>query len=152
MLHSRYPGLVCSVARALEVIGERWSLLIIRDALRGVSRFEEFQRSLGLARNVLTARLDHLVGEGVLARKPYGTTGSRMEYELTEKGRELGTVVIGLSNWGDRHYPNPSGPPRRFEHAECGSAVEAALICTREHQRVEDRRLRIVAGPGLSRA
>jgi len=125
MLHSRYPELTCSVARALEVIGERWSLLIVRDAVRGVTRFEDFQRSLGLARNVLTARLDHLVCEGVLVRTPYGPTGSRNEYELTDKGRELSVVVIGLSNWGDRHYANPGGPPRKFEHLDCGGPVRA---------------------------
>jgi DNA-binding HxlR family transcriptional regulator len=149
MLHSRYPGLTCSVARALEVIGERWSLLIVRDALRGVTRFEDFQRSLGLARNVLTARLDHLVSEGVLVRTPYGPKGSRSEYELTDKGRELGIVVIGLSNWGDRHYANPAGPPRSFEHPDCGGPVRAQLVCDHDHEIVAPADVRIVAGPGL---
>src|SRR5687767_5629639 len=129
MLHSRYPSLSCSIARALEVVGERWSLLIVRDAMRGVTRFEDFQRSLGLARNVLTARLEHLVSEGVLARTPYGPKGSRSEYELTQKGRELMVVVVGLNNWGDRHYPHPDGPPRKFQHADCGGPVVADLVC-----------------------
>lgn len=148
MLHSRYPDQVCSVARALEVVGERWSLLIVRDALQGVRRFDEFQRSLGIARNVLTARLEHLVTEGVLERQPVGGHQRRRAYELTEKGRQLAVVVTALMNWGDRHYPAPGGPPRRLEHDHCGGPVEAGLICSLDGEHVTGPDLTILPGPG----
>lgn len=149
MLHSRYPNQVCSIARALEVVGERWSLLIVRDALQGVRRFEDFQRSLDIARNVLTARLDHLVSQGVLMRRPYGPTGRRHGYELTEKGRQLAVAVTALMNWGDRYYPAPGGPPRRVEHIDCGSPVVVAMICSKDGQRLTGPDLSILPGPGL---
>lgn len=149
MLHSRYPRQVCSVARALEVVGERWSLLIVRDALQGMRRFEDFQRSLDIARNVLAARLDHLVAEGVLARRPYGPSGHRQDYELTEKGRQLAIVVTALLNWGDRYYPDPSGPPRLVEHNDCGGPVVAALVCSKDGRRLTGPDLSMLPGPGL---
>lgn len=149
MLHSRYSDQVCSVARALEVVGERWSLLIVRDALQGVRRFEDFQRSLNIARNVLTARLEHLVAEGVLVRRPYGPTGRRHGYELTEKGRQLAVTMTALMNWGDRYYPAPGGPPRRVEHDACGGSVVAAMICSTDGQRLTGADLSILPGPGL---
>ncbi|MGH3713708.1 MAG: winged helix-turn-helix transcriptional regulator [Micromonosporaceae bacterium] len=148
MLHSRYPDQVCSIARTLEVIGERWSLLIVRDALAGLSRFEEFQRSLGVARNVLSARLEHLVAEGVLARTPYGPSGRRQAYRLTDKGRELATPVIALMSWGDRHYLAPGGPPRQVEHAGCGGEIEPRLVCADDGRAVGVSDVKVLPGPG----
>ena len=112
MLQRDYPGQVCSVARALEVIGERWTLLILRDAVLGLERFEEFQQDLGIATNVLTSRLKRLTDEGVLDRVPDPERPGRHRYVLTDKGAQLGPALIVLLKWGDSHYPAPGGPPR----------------------------------------
>jgi DNA-binding HxlR family transcriptional regulator len=148
MLNSRYPDQVCSVARALEVVGERWSLLILRDAMFGVSRFEGFQESLGIARNVLTDRLDHLVAEGVLIRRPYGRGQGRFDYALTDKGRELGVAVLALMEWGDRHYPAAGGPPRLSKHRDCGGTVDLSLVCSDHGRGLTVQDLSLVPGPG----
>jgi DNA-binding HxlR family transcriptional regulator len=147
MLNSRYPDQVCSVARALEVVGERWTLLILRDVMFGVRRFEAFQKSLRIARNVLTERLDHLVTEGVLVRRPYGQ-GQRSDYELTEKGRGLAVAVLGLMEWGDRYYPTPNGPPRLSQHRDCGERVGATMSCSRHGSDLSARELMLLPGPG----
>ncbi len=128
MLHRTYDGQVCSAARALETVGERWTLLIVRDALLGVRRFEDFQRSLGIARNVLTDRLTLLVGEGVLEKRAYCDRPVRHEYRLTDKGRDLWPVVHALVTWGDRHAA-PAGPPRVFVHRDCGGSVSERRTC-----------------------
>ena len=111
MLERTYDAEVCSVARALEVVGERWTLLIVRDAFHGVRRFEDFQRRLGLARNVLTDRLQRLCALGVFERVRYQERPGRHEYRLTDMGRDLWPVIIALRAWGDRHMA-PAGPPR----------------------------------------
>jgi DNA-binding HxlR family transcriptional regulator len=103
MLGRTYEGQDCSIARALEVVGERWTLLIVRDALLGLRRFEEFQRSLGIARNVLADRLNRLVEAGILERVRYQVRPDRYEYTLTEKGRDLDVALVGLRQWGDKH-------------------------------------------------
>src|SRR3954454_4626905 len=131
MLGRDYDGQVCSIARSLEVLGERWTLLILRDAFLGVRRFEAFQRSTGAARNVLSARLGVLVDEGVLERRRYQERPERFEYRLTEKGVELWPVMIRLLQWGDRHYADPAGPPMRVTHRDCGGALDERLNCTR---------------------
>jgi DNA-binding HxlR family transcriptional regulator len=130
VLHRTYDTQVCSAARALETVGERWTLLIVRDALLGVRRFEDFQRSLGVARNILTDRLARLVEEGVLERRAYSEKPPRHEYRLTPKGRDLWPVVHALVTWGDR-YAAPDGPPRRFVHRDCGGAVTERRTCER---------------------
>ena len=130
MLGRLYEHQVCSIARSLEIVGERWTLLILRDAFLGSRRFEEFQASLGIARNVLTDRLGRLVEEGVLERRPYQERPERFEYHLTGKGLELWPVLAHLLQWGDRHYPGPHGPPRVLEHRECGGGVDDHLTCT----------------------
>jgi len=151
MLNSRYPDLVCSVARALEVVGERWTILMIRDAMFGVSRFEGFQESLGIARNVLTDRLDHLVAEGVLIRRPYGRGQGRYDYRLSDKGRELGVTVLALMKWGDEYYPAPGGAPRLSQHRECGASVDVVLSCGEHGSSLTVRDLALVPGPGAAR-
>src|SRR6187397_1775615 len=103
MLNREYRDQNCSVARALEIVGERWTLLIIRDAFLGRRRFEEFQESLGIARNVLTDRLNRLVDEGVLERVLYNERPERFEYRLTAKGRDLQIALAGLRQWGDKY-------------------------------------------------
>ncbi|HEX3605116.1 MAG TPA: helix-turn-helix domain-containing protein [Candidatus Dormibacteraeota bacterium] len=129
MLERTYDAQRCSVARALEVVGERWTLLIIRDALNGVRRFEDFQRDLGLARNILADRLQRLCAAGVLERVRYSERPERYEYRLTEVGRDLWPAVIALRNWGDRHLAPPEGKPLRLEHRHCGGEVEHRVFC-----------------------
>jgi DNA-binding HxlR family transcriptional regulator len=128
MLGNTYSGQVCSAARALEVIGERWTILIVRDAFLGVRRFDDFQRSLGIARNVLQGRLERLVENGILERVRYQERPERFEYRLTEKGLDLWPVVVSLLAWGDRHMA-PDGPPVVLEHRGCGGRVNDRRIC-----------------------
>lgn len=130
MLGNTYDAQVCSVARALEAVGERWSLLIVRDALfAGVSRFNDFQHNLGLATNVLKARLDSLVAVGVMERRRYSERPVRHEYVLTEKGRDLAPTLISLTAWGDR-WSSPDGPPILYRHATCDGSVRQELACS----------------------
>lgn len=129
MLHRDYPALDCSVAKALEVIGERWSLLIVRSVMHGNRRFGEMQGSLGIARNVLSARLQRLVDEEILERRAYQESPPRYEYFLTQKGLDLWPALIALLNWGDRYSPSPNGPRRLIVHKECGGAVSERGIC-----------------------
>src|SRR3954449_838135 len=111
MLGRTYDGQVCSVARTLEIVGERWTLLIVRDAFLGVRRFDDFQRSLGVARNVLQGRLERLVESGILERRRYQERPERYEYRLTEMGIDLWPVVLSLLHWGDKHLSSGDGPP-----------------------------------------
>ena len=129
VLGRTYEGQNCSAARALEVVGERWSLLIMRDALfRGMTRFSDFQRSLGLASNVLAKRLDGFVENGLMEQRVHPERAEQQEYVPTDKGRDLKPVVLALTAWGDR-WAAPNGPPVTFEHEGCGGKVEAHLLC-----------------------
>jgi DNA-binding HxlR family transcriptional regulator len=128
VLKRDYEGQNCSIARTLELIGERWSILIIRDAFLGVRRFEDFQADLGIARNVLSARLARLVDEGILEKRRYQERPARYEYRLTEKGIGLWPVLISLVKWGDK-YAAPAGPPRLIVHRDCGGQVNDHLTC-----------------------
>jgi DNA-binding HxlR family transcriptional regulator len=119
------------VARALELVGERWTLLIVRDALLGTTRFDAFLASLGLARNVLTDRLGGLVEHGIFERVPYRQRPLRHEYRLTAMGRDLVGVVIPLMEWGDRYLAGDAGPPRVAEHVDCGGHVVSQFVCER---------------------
>jgi DNA-binding HxlR family transcriptional regulator len=149
MLGRTYDDQVCSIARTLEVLGERWTLLVVRDALLGLRRFDDFQRSLGVARNVLTDRLKRLVEAGVLERVPYQQRPRRFEYHLTAIGRELAVPVIGLMHWGDRHLAGPAGPPRLTRHHECGGVLHTALVCATCGQPVPATEVEVLPGPGL---
>lgn len=127
MLNRDYEGQdFCGVAKSLEIIGERWTLLIVRDAFFGLRRFEEFQASLGIARNVLTDRLNRLVDEGVFERVRYSERPERFEYRLTAKGRELHVALAALREWGDRHVRGQA--PRLLRRRSDGKAVRAALV------------------------
>lgn len=131
VLPRTYDNQVCSVARALEAIGDRWTMLVIRDAFVGVRRFEEFQQRLGIARNVLTDRLSRLVDEGILEKHAYQERPERFEYRLTDKGVDLFPVLVSLMKWGDRHAPAANGPPLRVLHRGCGGEVDERLLCNR---------------------
>jgi DNA-binding HxlR family transcriptional regulator len=129
MLASDYPGQRCSIARSLELLGERWTLLVIRDVFNGNRRFDGLQRSLGVARNVLASRLNRLVDEGILYRHRYQERPERFEYRLTEKGLDLWPVLVTLLAWGDRHLPDEDGPPVVIAHRGCGGRVNDRRIC-----------------------
>ena len=124
-----YSHQVCSVAATLEVVGDPWTLLILRDAFAGVHRFEQWQENLGVARNVLAARLKTLVGHGVLDRRPYSDRPPRCEYVLTPKGRDLSDVLLTMAAWGDRHVYGAPGGPVRYTHLACGQRFSPRLVC-----------------------
>jgi DNA-binding HxlR family transcriptional regulator len=151
MLGRDYPDETCSISRALEIVGERWTMLILRDALLGLSAFEEFRESLGIATNVLTARLKLLCAEGLLVRVHDGEASQRGRYLLTEKGREMGPVLFALMKWGDRHYPTPHGAPRLTLHAGCGGEVELSLHCLACGERVTPEGLDLPLAPAFAR-
>ena len=151
MLPRTYENQNCSVARALEVLGDRWTLLVIRDAFLGVRRFDDFQRELGVARNVLTDRLGRLVEEGILEKRVYQERPERFEYRLTDKGVDLWPVLVSLMKWGDRHSPADGGPPTLIVHRDCGGEVNARFRCERCGADVDARGAEAMPGPGSLR-
>jgi DNA-binding HxlR family transcriptional regulator len=152
MLRHDYPGQVCSIAASLEVIGERWSLLIVRDVFNGNRRFGEIQTSLGVARNVLSARLQRLLEEDILERRQYQDSPARSEYFLTEKGLDLWPTLIALLNWGDRYSPNADGPPKTIHHKVCGGPVSDRGVCEECGQVLHARDAIQIPGPGRAAA
>ena len=134
------------MARTLEVIGERWTIRILRDAFVGVRRFDDFQRSLGIARNVLNTRLQRLVDAGVLERRRYQERPERFEYRLTEMGLDLWPAIVALMHFGDQHLAGEDGPPIRLEHRDCGGAVSLRLRCERCGDDVGARDVRALPG------
>jgi DNA-binding HxlR family transcriptional regulator len=148
VLRRDYPDQLCSIAKSLEVIGERWSLLIVRDVFNGNRRFGEIQTSLGVARNVLAARLQKLVDEDILERRQYQASPPRHEYFLTEKGLDLWPTLIALLNWGDRYSPSPGGAPKVILHKVCGGQVNERGICESCGQVLHARDAVQVPGPG----
>jgi DNA-binding HxlR family transcriptional regulator len=145
MLKRYYQGQVCSIARALEVVGDRWTLLVIRDVVLGNHRFDELVSSLGVASNVLTDRLSRLVAEGILERVRYNQRPQRFEYHLTPKGRELGVCLIALMQWGDRYVSDE--PPRIARRRNDRSPVSARLVSA-DGSIVPSGELELVPGPG----
>jgi DNA-binding HxlR family transcriptional regulator len=137
----------CSIARTLDVVGEWWTLLILRDAFRGTRRFDDFKDSLGLARSVLTARLNKLTDHGVLERRAYSEHPPRYEYHLTAKGQALFPVIAALIRWGDQWAPTPAGPPVEFVHDTCGHIVTPVLTCPRCHGEVTAANTHSQPGP-----
>src|SRR3954464_10585436 len=151
MLGNSYDDQVCSIARTLELIGERWTILIVRDAFLGVRRFDDFQRSLGIARNVLQNRLERLVEHGLLERARYQEKPERFESRLTEKGLALWPVLVSLISWGDRHAA-PDGPPVILEHRDCGGRVNDRRICEKCGALLGPRDVKARRGPALAEA
>jgi DNA-binding HxlR family transcriptional regulator len=143
-----FADMHCSIAQSLEVIGEWWTLLILRDAFLGVTRFEHFATRLGIARNVLTVRLDTLVDHGVLTRVPYDEARGRYDYRLTDKGRALLPVITALRQWGDEWILGAGNEPVVVEHTTCGAVTHAVLTCDHCHEELTARTLRAIAGPG----
>jgi DNA-binding HxlR family transcriptional regulator len=146
MLKRDYEGQNCSIARALEIVGERWTLLIIRDAFLGLRRFDQFQENLGIARNVLTDRLNRLVEEGILERVRYSERPERFEYRLTGKGRELNIALAGLRQWGDKHL---SGKPPRVLRRKADKKPVVAALVPKGTDVLRPEEVESVPGPGL---
>jgi DNA-binding HxlR family transcriptional regulator len=152
VLHNTYEGQRCSIARALELVGERWTLLILRDAFLGVRRFDDFQRGLGVARNILNTRLQRLVEAGLLDRRPYQERPQRFEYVLTEKGLDLWPALVALMHWGDRHLAGKDGPPMLLRHRDCGGSVTGRATCARCGATLTAHDVDATPGPGRTAA
>ena len=147
MQRTSFEDVNCSVAQCLEVVGEWWSLLIVRDALLGVRRFDDFQARIGISRNILNQRLSHLVDNGVLKRVQYQDHPARSEYRLTDKGRDLWHVVMAIGQWGDR-WAAPDGPPVKIRHKSCGHVVKAVPVCSYCREPLDVRDVTALPGPG----
>ena len=142
-----YSHQTCGIAATLEVVGDPWTLLILRDSFRGVRRFEQWQERLGVARNVLAARLKSLVAHGVLTTRLYSDRPPRKEYLLTPKGRDLMPVLLSLSNWGQKHIYESGEAPGQFIHVPCGHILEPALTCAHCNDLVKASDLRPAPAP-----
>lgn len=145
-----YSAENCSIARTLAIVGEKWTLLVLREAFYGVRRFEDFHAALGCARNLLAARLRTLVAEGLLERASYQEEGRRRRhaYRLTDKGIDLFPALAALMQWGDRWTADPSGPPVLLRHRECGERLTVQLRCDAAHGPLTARDILAAPGPG----
>ncbi len=141
------PAVPCSIQQTLDVIGDRWTLLVLRDVFRGTRRFSRIQADLGIARNLLADRLQSLVDAGILERIPYQQRPLRHEYRLTPKGRDLSPALIALMQWGDRWF-NADRPPTVLVHDACGTALEQVLRCPACDTEVTPAHIRSRPGPG----
>jgi len=138
----------CSIAQALEVVGEWWTLLILRDSFLGIRRFDDFVERLGIARNVLANRLETLIDAGVLERHPYDEARGRYDYVLTDKGRALWPVMTALRQWGDQWILGAGNEPLLLEHRNCGHNTTAQMTCNECGENLDPRSVRAVPGPG----
>ncbi len=143
---------VCSVARALSVVGERWTLLILRDAFLGTRRFDQFQANLGITRHRLSERLGKLVEQDVLVKVPYHERPLRHEYRLTRKGLALYPVLMSLGKWGDDWMAGEEGPPLEYVHAGCGQQTKPTLNCSECGEMLRPQEVTTVIGPALADA
>lgn len=148
MTTAQYDSRACSVARTASFLGQRWTLVILRDLMNGVRRFDELQAHLGVARDILSSRLEELVTHGLVEKVPYREPGARTrtEYRLTEAGWELRTIMISIMHWGDKHLAGPEGPPMRVVHASCGDEVNVRIECAQGHDATGE--VRLEPGPG----
>jgi len=150
MRRASFAEMKCSIAQSLEIVGEWWTLLILRDAFLGVTRFEDFQSRLGIARNMLTARLETLLEAGVMERRVYDEGRDRADYVLTEMGRELWPVLVTLRQWGDKWLLGEGNEPMVLVHSACGHQTQAELICRECGEPLESDELRSRPGPGAT--
>jgi DNA-binding HxlR family transcriptional regulator len=148
---SEVADLNCSVAKTIAVVGDTWTLLVLREAFFRVRRFDQMQRNLGIARNVLADRLQALVGHGILERVQYQERPARFEYKLTQKGLDLHPTLVSLMQWGDK-YASEAGAPVELVHRDCGHVAHPVLSCSHCGEALEPRRVAVQAGPGLAAA
>lgn len=138
----------CSVARTLSVLGDRWTMLILRNAFMGVRRFDDFQRSLGLTRHVLSERLKRLVEHEILVKVPYVQRQERFEYQLTEKGLDLYPIILAMVQWADKWMDLGMGKPLEFTHKSCGKKINSKVVCSECNDQIHVQDVRVAAGPG----
>jgi DNA-binding HxlR family transcriptional regulator len=148
MRKTSFAHMNCSVAQSLEIIGEWWTLLILRDSFLGIRRFDDFVKRLGISRNVLADRLDKLVDADILTRHPYDEARGRYDYLLTEKGRALWPVIVTLRQWGDEWIRGAGNEPLLLEHRHHGHTTTAQLTCDVCGERLDARSVRAINGPG----
>jgi DNA-binding HxlR family transcriptional regulator len=142
----------CSVARTIAVIGDRWSLLILRECFLRTRRFEAFQSALGITRHLLAERLRKLVRFGVLRRLPYQESPKRHEYILTQKGLDLYPIMMAIVHWGDTHMVDQRGRPVLHEHRMCGKTFDPVMVCSQCHAPLAPKEVQVRPGPGSPRA
>jgi DNA-binding HxlR family transcriptional regulator len=143
----------CTIGRTLDVIGDRWTFLVLREVFQGIRRFDDLTVRTAIPRTVLTDRLRRLVDSGILRKEPYQVPGSRsrMEYRLTEKGLDLYPVLLALQAWGDRYLADPEGPPIEFAHRGCDATVQLVMRCEAGHDLQRTRDVAGRPGPGARR-
>jgi DNA-binding HxlR family transcriptional regulator len=143
----------CTIGRAMQVLGERWTVVVLREVFTGIRRFDDMRQRTGIPRQVLANRLAGLVAHGILRRVPYREPGARVrhEYRLTERGLDLYPVLVAVRDWGDRYLADPGGPPLRTVHAGCQAQVHAVLRCEAGHDITTMRQVQPRPGPGAVR-
>ena len=149
MKHTSFKDMNCSLAQSLEIVGERWSLLIIRDTAFGIRRFDHIQKSLGIARNILTQRLSKLTNEGILV-KARGKAG-RMEYQLTDKGWDLQPLLLSLFQWGEKYQPHPEGERMCFVDSTSGNPIQPMAVRSSDGRLLKSADVWAKRGPGLNK-
>jgi DNA-binding HxlR family transcriptional regulator len=154
MKFTEYDSSTCSIARTAQILGDRWTVLVVRDLFNGVRRFDVLQQHLGIARDILTKRLSLLIDEGIVKRRAYRPEGERTrhEYVLTPAGRELRTSLVALMDWGDRHRAGENGPPVSLRHRDCGGEIHAHLTCAAGHEIETSTRAELVPLAGAKLA
>jgi len=148
MLHDPAPNPRCPIEALLDIVGDRWSLLILRDAFYGVRRFDGFQQHLGISKKILALRLRSLTGNGVLRRVVYQERPERFEYRLTAKGQDMFPILLSMSRWGNRWLAEPGQEWLQLQHTGCGEMIEARLVCSHCGDLLTPARVKVVAGPG----
>ena len=148
MKYTSYEPMNCSLAQTLEIVGERWTLLILRDAFFGAKRFGQFERSLGVSKNILTSRLQRLVEEGILEKRQ-ARDGAHAEYVLTAKGLDLQPVLLSMTHWGDKYKPHPEGERLVFVEKDTGRPIARMSAVSEDGRRLAPREIRATAGPAL---
>jgi len=148
--YTAYDSEACSIARTLALIGDRWTLLVLRDVANGVGRFDELAGHLSIARNILSDRLARLVTGGLVTRTAYREPGARErhEYRLSGPGRELMPILLAFMAWGDRNLAGSEGPPAVVRHADCGARIKVSVTCEEGHELGERPRVLVEPGPG----
>ena len=152
MQRTRFADMVCSIARTLDVVGDQWSPLILRDVFVGISRFDQIQQDLGISRKVLTERLKWLVDQGVMERRAYSSRPPRYEYALTVKGLELCDILLVMVRWGDKWTAGEAGPPVLYRHHACGEISHVELTCAHCGKPMHANDVDALAGPGAATA
>src|SRR5262245_58288513 len=150
MQRTRFSDMICSIARTLDVFGEPWTPLILRDIWVGITRFEQIQQDLGISRKVLTERLRYRVEAGVLERREYSTRPPRHDYTLTAKGLELCDVLVAIVRWGDRWTAGEAGPPVLHRHRTCGKISHAEPVCSSCGEPMHASNIDVLPGPAMA--